>query len=253
MTDQAPEPASNENSNFALAAMRSLLRSEFGANGKLPPERGLAERLGVSRRAIRRALEVLEAEGQIWRRQGSGTYAGRRPDSLSDHVSAIVSETDYMEIMEVRLRIEPQLAQLAALRARPADIARMRELAQKLDSSQDADSRELWDGALHRQIALAADNQLFLALFDVVNRVRQDEAWQALRERARSTAGSAGLAQAQHAAIIEAIAAHDPQRAGEAMHQHLMMLQEILLEQSSTDFAAAAPMAAAATHQQPTG
>ncbi len=74
--------------------------------------------LGVSRRAIRRALEVLEAEGLIWRRQGSGTYAGRRPDGWSEHVDSIVAGTDLMEVMEVRLRVEPQLAQLAAMRAK---------------------------------------------------------------------------------------------------------------------------------------
>lgn len=89
-----------------------------------------------------------------------------------------------MEILEVRLRLEPQLAQLAAARAKPAKIERMRELAHKIIEGDDADSRELGDGALHRQIALAAGNELFLSIFDIVNRVRQDEAWQAIRERA---------------------------------------------------------------------
>ncbi len=72
----------------------------------------------MSRRAIRRALEVLEAEGRIWRRQGSGTYAGQRPDEAGTSMSArLIAETNLFEIMEVRLRIEPQLAQLAAIRA----------------------------------------------------------------------------------------------------------------------------------------
>ncbi|MBQ9352329.1 winged helix-turn-helix domain-containing protein, partial [Phyllobacterium sp.] len=78
---------SQENSNYALDRLRRLLASdEFGKDGKLPTERALSESLGVSRRSVRRALEVLEAEGRIWRRQGQGTFAGREPDSWGEHV-----------------------------------------------------------------------------------------------------------------------------------------------------------------------
>ncbi|MBB4009396.1 FadR/GntR family transcriptional regulator [Allorhizobium taibaishanense] len=224
-----------DNANYALEKLREMLRAGgFGDDGKLPTERALAEHLGVGRRAIRRALEVLEAEGEVWRRQGSGTFAGPRPGNWSGSVDAIVAGTDFMEIMEVRLRIEPQLAQLAAMRAKPSEVARMRDLARKIIDSDDADARELWDGALHRQIAQSARNQLFLAIFDMINHVRQDEAWQAIRERARSN-GAVGVAYAQHDGIIDAIAARDPAKAGEAMLQHLLMLQERLVRATVMD------------------
>jgi DNA-binding FadR family transcriptional regulator len=224
------------NSNLALDKLRTLLRSEgLDADGKLPTERALSQTFGVSRRAVRRALEVLEAEGLIWRRQGSGTFAGRRPDDWSEHVGSIVAGTDLMEVMEVRLRVEPQLAQLAAMRAKAADIERMYELVNKIYESTDADGRELWDGALHRQIAQCAGNQLFLAIFDVINRVRQDQAWQTIRERARSASKTRTVTYAQHTAIIEAIAARDPAKAGEAMRQHLLTLQESLIRITSLD------------------
>ena len=231
-----PDTLPMENSNYALERLRDLLRNgDFGTDGKLPTERTLSDRLGVSRRAIRRALEVLEAEGSIWRKQGSGTYVGQKPSEWSDHVETIVAGTNFMEIMEVRLRIEPQLAQLAAMRAKPSDIERMRELAQKVHIREDADGKELWDGALHRQIAQTAGNLLFLSIFDMINRVRQDEAWQTIRERARSNANTMSISNAQHAAIINAIAARDPAKAGEAMRQHLLMLQERLIRQTSMD------------------
>ncbi len=231
-----PHTPPMENSNYALEKLRDLLRNgDFGTDGKLPTERTLSDRLGLSRRAIRRALEVLEAEGSIWRKQGSGTYVGQKPSEWSDHVETIVAGTNFMEIMEVRLRIEPQLAQLAAMRAKPGDIERMRELAQKIHVREDADGKELWDGALHRQIAQTAGNLLFLSIFDMINRVRQDEAWQTIRERARSNANTMSISNAQHAAIINAIAARDPAKAGEAMRQHLLMLQERLIRQTSMD------------------
>jgi DNA-binding FadR family transcriptional regulator len=224
-----------DNANYALEKLRDLLRSgTTGADGKLPTERALSEMLGIGRRAVRQALEVLEAEGEVWRRQGSGTFLGQNPGAFANDVGAIVAGTDFMEIMEVRLRIEPQLAQLAALRARPAEVARMHELAQKITKSDDADARELWDGALHRQIAQSARNQLFLTVFDVINHVRQNEAWQKIRERARANNGVT-IAYAQHEDIIDAIAKRDPARAGETMRQHLLMLQERLIRETSLD------------------
>ncbi|TCL73479.1 FadR/GntR family transcriptional regulator [Rhizobium sp. BK251] len=229
---------SQENSNYALEKLRGLLNSgSLEADGKLPTERALSETFGVSRRAIRRALEVLEAEDRIWRRQGSGTFAGPRPDGWSNHVDSIVAGTDLMEIMEVRLRIEPQLAQLAAMRAKAADVERMYELVGKIFDSSDADGRELWDGALHRQIAQCAGNHFFLTIFDVINRVRQDEAWQTIRERARNASRTRTVTYGQHTAIVDAIAARDPARAGEAMRQHLLTLQESLIRVTSLDHA----------------
>ncbi|MET3585358.1 GntR family transcriptional repressor for pyruvate dehydrogenase complex [Pseudorhizobium tarimense] len=236
----------HDNANYALDCLREMLASgKFGEDGRLPTERTLSETLGTGRRAVRRALEVLESEGLIWRKQGAGTFIGERPDSLTDHVSDLVAGTDFMEIMEVRLRIEPQLAQLAAMRAKPKEIERMRHLASKILDSDDADSRELWDGALHRQIAQSAGNQLFLSIFDVLNRVRQDEAWQAIRERARNVGNTVNISLAQHHGIIDAIAERDPARAGEAMRQHLLMLQERLIRATSFEHEEANPFSEA--------
>jgi DNA-binding FadR family transcriptional regulator len=231
-----PSDESTGNSNTALDRLRELLNSgSLEADGRLPTERELSSSLGVSRRAVRRALEVMQMEGRIWRRQGSGTYAGPRPDSLSEHVGSIAAGTDPMEVMEVRLRIEPQLAQLAAMRVNASEVERLYDLAGKTEQSTDADSHELWDGALHRLIAQSAGNAFFLVIFDVINQVRQDPAWQTIRERARTAAGTAPLIHAQHLAIVDAIAARDPGKAGEAMRQHLLTLQENLVRITSFD------------------
>jgi len=227
----------NDNSNYALARLRDYIRSnDFAKDGRLPTERAFAESFDVGRRAVRRALEVLEAEGLIWRRQGAGTFVGEKPDDWSAQVTELVAGTDFMEIMEVRLRIEPQLAQLAAMRAKPAEIERMRALVEKTGQSTDADAKELWDGSLHRQIAQSAGNKLFLSIFDVVNRIRQDDAWQSIRELARRSGSNGRASFEQHMAIVEAIADRDPARAGEAMRQHLLMHQERLIRATSLGF-----------------
>ena len=228
----SPIQASVDNSSLALEALRGLLR-ELPTDGahRLPTERALAEGLGISRRSVRRALEVLVAEGLVWRRQGSGTYAGSRPGTAPTPASGPV---DPMEVMEVRLRLEPQIAQLAALRARPEAITRITALVDRLDTTQDADERELWDSALHREIARATENRMFLAIFDALDGARRDARWRAMRERAREGVPF-GLYQSQHRAIRDAIAAHDPVGAGDAMRTHILALNERLLGQTSLE------------------
>ncbi|MDR3471065.1 MAG: FCD domain-containing protein [Devosia sp.] len=218
----------NDNSNYALKRIRSLLDpATLGPDRKLPTERALCEMLEVSRRSVRRALAVLEAEGHIWRRQGSGTYAGPAPaPALS--LESVAKQTNYLDVMEVRLRLEPEFAALAAMRATPADVERLRRLVGHVSVSRDADERELWDSALHRMVAEIANNRLYLAIFDLVDRVRQEAAWVELRERARS-ADALKLYRMQHDAIVDAIAVGDAAAAARAMRSHLLALQENLL------------------------
>ncbi len=228
--------ASQDNSNVALEKLRDLLRSgRFELGARLPTERTLAGEFDVSRRSVRRAFEVLEAEGLVWRRQGSGTFAGTRPSVPRESLGVLVAGTDALEVMEVRLRLEPQLAQLAALRAKVEDVRGMYDLIGKIVECADADAQELWDGALHRKIAQCAGNSLLLTLFDVMNRARQDPAWQRIRQQARVVAKTRSVTHDQHLAIIDAISARDPVGAAEAMRGHLLTLQESLIRATSHD------------------
>lgn len=221
------------NSSLALERLRSIIdRLEGEGRRQLPTERELAEQIGVGRRAVRRALEVLEAEGRIWRRQGAGTFIGTEPHQPERHLKKLPELSNMLEVMEVRLRLEPALAQLAALRATSSDVAWMRSLAEKVAAADDLDGRELWDSALHRAIAAVAGNTLFLALFDVVDRVRQDETWRHVREALR-TEERLTLYTAQHDEVLDAIERRDPLAAEKAMRHHLLALQERLLMQTS--------------------
>jgi DNA-binding FadR family transcriptional regulator len=130
--------------------------------------------------------------------------------------------------MDVRLEIEPALARLAALRATNGDIERLALLAEKTATAADADSRELWDSALHRAIAEAAGNSLLLAIFDMVDRIRQDATWRLLRERARSGERQRIYVD-QHRHVIEAIGQRNAHAAEQAMREHLELVRDGLL------------------------
>lgn len=230
--DATPEGV--QNSNLALTEIRRLIdRLIASGHRRLPPERQLAEDFNVGRRAVRRALEVLDAEGVLDRRHGSGNFIAFHAASPSMEppgdavILDVALRSTPIEVMEVRLHIEPALARMAALKARQDDMEQLRRLADKAAASGDADGHELWDGAFHRKIAQAAGNALFLALFDAVDHAREGQSWRVMRQRARSHSRHASYV-AHHERIVQAISARDAAGAGAAMREHLRALQEAL-------------------------
>ena len=209
------------NSSIALEKLRARVEAQsVSADPKLPPERELAASMGLGRRAIRRAMEVLEAEGLIWRHQGKGTFVGRRPAVHPYLIGELSEKTNPLEVMETRLQIEPPLARIAALRASSEDISSLEKLAQKVASAEDDDGWELWDSAFHRRVAECAGNGLMLALFDVVQRIRQEPYWRYLRGRAR-TPESRENSHRDHTEIVAMIGARDGAGAERVMRRHL--------------------------------
>lgn len=218
----------DDNSLLARQRLLALISSgDLGPEGRLPAERDLCERWNLGRRVLRRALESLEAEGLIWRQQGKGTFAGQPPDPAGQIAAGIVGATTPLEVMEARLCIEPVLARLAATRASPQDVGRMRELAARVVAAGDMDSTELWDGALHRLIARTAGNRPLLTAFAIMDEIRANPAWRDLRHRAR-TVMTLRVSDSQHRAIIDAIEAGDGPGAEAAMRVHLGTLSRNL-------------------------
>jgi DNA-binding FadR family transcriptional regulator len=228
-----PDEPQDNASKMALDALRQMVAQHAAYPQRaLPTERELAVNFDVSRRAIRRALAVLEAEGQIWRRQGKGTFVGPTPPSAAMSFAQLSSRTNFSEVMEARLHLEPALASLAALRASGEQVAILRRLTERTTRQQgaeqvDAEGLELWDSALHRGIAEAAGNRLMLDIFEMLDAIRLDPAWRDLRQRARSTDRLSTYSH-DHDDIVDAIENRDPVKAATAMRGHLRALQQAL-------------------------
>jgi DNA-binding FadR family transcriptional regulator len=213
----------------ALPQVRHWLeRAALPSDSRLPPERELARTLDVTRASLRKALAVLEEEGQIWRHVGKGTYIGSRPlDSAAD-VAAITRRTNPAEVMRTRLLMEPEVARLAALNATAAHVADMRTCLRRSRAAATWREYESWDNRLHRSIAEAAQNSLLLALLDTLNAVRRAVAWGRLRANpVRPDPDHHSFA--EHEAIVDAIEERDLERAASGMRRHLESVERNLL------------------------
>lgn len=212
-----------------LARLRDFIaETELPLNGRLPPERELSERIGVSRGQLRSALARLEAEGQIWRHVGKGTFVGSRAHETSTDPDAIARRTNPAEVMRTRLLIEPEVASLAALNATAADVAEMRMCMRRTASAPNWRHYESWDNRLHRVIAGATRNHLLVALLDTLTAVRRSVTWGRLRApRLRPDPDHHSFA--EHEAIVDAIEDRDMERARELMRTHLESVERNLL------------------------
>ena len=212
------------NSAAALRRMRSLIeRGRF--QGRLPPERELAVELQVGRSTLRKALEVLEAEGQIWRHVGQGTFVGRRPAPGASEPLMTLGKISPKELLDARLILEPAIAACAAATARPADIARMTLCATKRETTKDPEAYNLWDHQFHLAIAEATQNPILSALLEQLNLLRRTPTW-ATYKKDRMRDPFYSVSKREHRAIIAAIEQHNSAAAFQAMKTHIMGVQD---------------------------
>lgn len=216
-----------------LDSLRGVLAEMAGlGQQRLPAERDLAERLGVSRGTVRRALAVLEEEGSVVRRIGSGTYLAEAAEGVIAPTHPIVDHgisTSPVEIMSVRLIIEPGIARNAALAATQQDLDTLKTLLEAGGEARDVKTFEAIDSDFHRCVALAARNSLLLSVFDQVNGLRDAGIWGRLKERT-ATADRRVVYLAEHAQIIRALEERDADAAEDAMRTHLKSVTDHLVQ-----------------------
>lgn len=196
------------------------------AGGKLPSERQLAETLGVSRSAVRDAIQSLGLLGVVEIKQGDGTYLRASGSELLPRViewGLFLGERRVMDLVEARQQVEISLAGFAAKRHTESDLATLRELLDRMDAA--ADRREFidLDMRLHAAIAAAARNSV---LADVLSNITSlIRVWMS---RSIEAAGETATSNLEHRAIVEAIATGDARAAQSAMRTHMRRAEQRL-------------------------
>ncbi len=219
--------------------IRSMIdQGKLKKGDRLPTERELAEAFKVSRPSVREALRALESQGFLTSRQGDGTYISQQPIELliEPFASVIMKEKfDQLELFEMRRLIEPQLADLAAQRATPAEIAEMEQVVniqqQQLISSDPAPTPEK---TLHEVLFKAAKNKILISIMDSLMDSLAESRDKYLQLESRPQRSLA-----RHREILVAIKIGDGKLAADIMREHLEetegMLFEVLKRENGSD------------------
>lgn len=206
--------------------IRALVESgELTAGDRLPAERELAERLGVSRPTVREALIALEIEGYIQIRMGSGVYVTRRPAPDSALLPADDSDGPF-ELLQARCIIESAIAEEAARRVTPEGIARLDETIDAMARALDEPERALAsDRAFHTAIADIIGNAALKQVTGLIYDKRMSPYFEKLASYFEGP-HTWKLALEEHKVVRDAIASGDPAAAREAMRAHLTLAQK---------------------------
>ena len=197
-------------------------RTGLTAGDRLPPERELAERLGVSRATLSQALVALEVSGVVTVRHGDGTVLSESPGlrRLADAVRA--RATRLPDVLDAYDALATKAAALAAERRTDVELARLdAALTQMAREIADGHRGEGGDGQFHATLAAAARSALLARLLaearDLLRQARVE--W-------LSKPGRPAEALASLRTVAAAVRAADPAAAASAMHTHVSLTGE---------------------------
>ena len=211
---------------LATAIDGAIQRQVYKYGERLPAERELASHYEVSRGTLRSALTLLEQQGLLERKVGSGTFV--RPAPEADNTSHFADITNPMQLMQVRDMLEPAVVELAVHHAAGRDLEVLRDALTRVEAATTAEQFSIADEAFHQAIAQACGNPLMIWIYEQVNEVRRHELWRASRGKVLSRENM-GQYNAHHRALFEAISHRDAQAAKAAMLEHLTKAGEDLI------------------------
>jgi DNA-binding FadR family transcriptional regulator len=208
--------------------LRSLIESgEWPVGQKIPAEPVLADSLEVGRNTVREAVRALVHTGMLEPRQGDGTYV-RAADDLGAAVARRSRRANHLEVLEVRCSLERDAARLAALRSGPEDVVALRAALARRDRALRGDNTaDIVDADLdfHRAAVQCAHNTLLTELYSHLT--------ESLRDVLVTVMYGPGDDEARfqsdaHTALVEAIAAGDPDAAGRAVTGYLTETEHLV-------------------------
>lgn len=220
-----------------LQELVNFIRSQNLQSGdQFPPERKLAEMMGVSRNVIREACSILQWLGVVESKQGSGIKIKKLLDGdlISPTSILLFSEQEeLLELFEVRILLEKEGVALAAKRRTQEDLAQMKIWLEK-SISQVKSGQFGTEGLFqfHRGVILASHNKLLLKIYDAIS--------SALREAIEFSHGYTVTVQGEpervireHTSIFSYIRNGNSEKARRAIMRHLEHSRERILKRIS--------------------
>lgn len=215
---------------LAASIAEQIEAGRWSPGTRLPGERDLAEEYKVSRPTIREAMIALEMKGWIEARHGSGIYVTPRDHGTDRREDALNFDVGAFDLTEARILFEGEAAALAAISITDEQLAELDALLAEMAESDpnfpgaiDADHR------FHLAIASATGNAAIRGVVEYLWELRARSPLSA-NMFARAQRGGITPRVAEHRSIVEALRAHDPNAARNAMRAHLQGVVDDLLE-----------------------
>ena len=198
-------------------------KNEYKKGERLPNEFQLAESLNVGRGTIREAIKLLASKNIVEIRRGLGTFVSEKTGLVKDPLGLhFVENKDRLavDLIELRMMIEPEIAALAAERASDDDILEIQKACQEVEEKiRNKQAFTEADIRFHEAIAKSCKNQVVPNVIPVIH--------SAVRELIKATnAQLTELTIETHRAIVDAIAQRDPEKAKAAMYDHMSYNKE---------------------------
>ena len=203
----------------------------FPPGTRLPGERDLAEKFGVSRVAVREAEIALQAQGRLEIKVGSGAYVLDGSKSLLNGLPKVGP----FELTEARALFEAESAALAAPIITDETLEELENyisiMSGKISNNMTPDEA---DAAFHNTIARATNNHAIMFVIDSMWQMRR-EAAQLQRVYKNVCNKDSSHREDEHQAILDALKNHDSSAARLAMRAHFTRMIEALLEASEEE------------------
>ena len=218
-----------------VAQMEGMINhGELKPGDALPSERDLTTRLGVSRGVLSQAFRVLEQDGIIAVRPGSGRVVRSVPLAINENSEVVRSleSAAILDLIEVRDALERKIVELACERGDRADFDRVERILFRCGATLDVGL----DEEFHLAVADATHNFVFSNMLRLNLSILRKT-----RERTLRSPRNVEAMLSEHRAIFDAISRHDPEAAVLAVVSHLDGIKlRLLLTSDHTDNAAAA-------------
>ena len=201
----------------------------MAAGDRLPPERDLAAKLGVSRASLSQALVALEVQGVLSVRHGDGAVLIRRP-AEDGAVKALREHADRLpDIIEAREALEVKIAGLAAERRTDGEMADIDAAIAAMAAEVESGERGVaGDEQFHQAVTAAAHSALIAKLMHEISGLIRETRIQSLSQPERPRASLEG-----HRRIAEAIRRQDSAGAADAMAAHIRLVSDVALLRES--------------------
>jgi len=173
---------------IAEQLLQKIKSGEYPAGSKLPPERVIAEQMGVSRPSVREAVSALHIVGILESRPGDGTYISKTlvVDDLTSQAKSILEESDSpYEIMRARKAVEIGVVRMAIKEATDDDLEKIKaawDVKYESGRKHEYKTYTRLGRDLHMAIAKAAKNPIIEAMMEWLLDFTDQPLWQNMRQ-----------------------------------------------------------------------